>query len=260
MLGLGTYLLIELGRASDYAAAIYQKDLRNASTIAEIDSLLMRADLTVLRMFAIGDPESIAQWKKDNEQRFAAVEKSLDSLGANAGVTQSAAITNLRNAFHSLQAGMRHQVERIEAGDIEGGTEVNRVEVKAQSDNRSLGRVHGPSIVRARPAHAGRLLLFQGPDEQHVGAVARAIPCVIRETLVLEFAKKLDQVGAPSCFCSNKVDFVGRAILVVRLHVHGQVRLAPNPLQDFEHANAGQQDDSRLRTRLLYCGYQFLKP
>ena len=105
MLGLGTYLLIELGRASDYAAAIYQKDLRNASTIAEIDSLLMRADLTVLRMFAIGDPESIAQWKKDNEQRFAAVEKSLDSLGANAGVTQSAAITNLRNAFHSLQAG-----------------------------------------------------------------------------------------------------------------------------------------------------------
>jgi hypothetical protein len=45
------------------------------------------------------------------------------------------------------------------------------------------------------------------------------IACVIRETFVLEFAKKLDQVWASSGFGSDEVDVVGRAILVVRLNV-----------------------------------------
>ncbi|MGF6530470.1 hypothetical protein P3T20_001244 [Paraburkholderia sp. GAS206C] len=33
-----------------------------------------------------------------------------------------------------MQSGMKHQVERIEAGDIKGGAEVNRLEVKENAN------------------------------------------------------------------------------------------------------------------------------
>lgn len=134
MFGLSSYLLVKLEEASNYTAAIYQQDFHNALAIAEINGLLMRADITVLRMFAIGDPASITQWKKENEERFSAVEKYLDALTKASSGQQSTAINNLRTAYHRMQAGMRHQVERIEAGDIEGGTEINQVEVKTHSN------------------------------------------------------------------------------------------------------------------------------
>jgi methyl-accepting chemotaxis protein len=130
MISVSVFLLAKLDQSIEYSAALYQQDFQNASTVGEIDGLLTRADINILRMIAIGDPASIATWKQENEERFAKVDKALDTLIANSDTTQAAAVVNLQNAYHRMQAGMKHQVERIEAGDIKGGAEVNRLEVK----------------------------------------------------------------------------------------------------------------------------------
>jgi methyl-accepting chemotaxis protein len=127
---VSVFLLAKLDQSIDYSTALYQQDFQNASTVGEIDGLLTRADINILRMIAIGDPASIATWKQENEERFAKVDKALDTLAANSDTAQVAVVGNLQNAYHRMQAGMKHQVERIEAGDIKGGAEVNRLEVK----------------------------------------------------------------------------------------------------------------------------------
>lgn len=135
MAALSTFLLFTLDKSNAHSAAIYQQDFRNASTIGEIDGLLTRTDINILRMIAIGDPASIAKWKQENDAHFAAIDKALGSLAANSDTDQSGTILDLENAYHRIQAGMKHQVERIEAGDIKGGAEINRREVK---DNANL--------------------------------------------------------------------------------------------------------------------------
>ena len=130
MIGLSLFLLAKLGESDDRSAALFQQDFHDSTTIGEIDGLLTRSDINILRMIAIGDPASIANWKRENEERFAAVNKALGSLAASGDSSQAATIANLQNAYHRMQAGMKHQVERIEAGDIKGGAEVNRLEVK----------------------------------------------------------------------------------------------------------------------------------
>ncbi|PTB17431.1 cellobiose phosphorylase [Trinickia symbiotica] len=130
MIGLSAFLLAKLDQSNQYETALYQRDFRNEATVAEVDGLLTRADINILRMIAIGDAASIANWKRENEDRFVAADKALNDLASNSSSTQSAAIADLQNAYHRMRDGMKHQVERIEAGDIKGGAEVNRLEVK----------------------------------------------------------------------------------------------------------------------------------
>ncbi|TKC78969.1 HAMP domain-containing protein [Trinickia terrae] len=130
MIGLSLFLLVQLDQSNDRSAALFQQDFHNGATIGEIDGLLTRSDINILRMIAIGDPASIANWKRENEERFAAVDKDLNALAASSDSAQAATVANLQSAYHRMQAGMKHQVEKIEAGDIKGGAEVNRLEVK----------------------------------------------------------------------------------------------------------------------------------
>jgi diguanylate cyclase (GGDEF)-like protein len=130
MAGLSTFLLMKLEQSNARSTAMLQQDFRNASVISNIDSLLTRSDINILRMIAIGDPASVAQWKEENERRLAEVDRDLNALRANSDGVQDAAVANLQRAYHRMQVGMKHQVERIEAGDIKGGAAVNRLEVK----------------------------------------------------------------------------------------------------------------------------------
>ncbi|MDN7180546.1 methyl-accepting chemotaxis protein [Caballeronia sp. SEWSISQ10-4 2] len=131
MVSLSVYFLVQLDQSNERSAEMYQRDFHDALAIGEIDGLLTRSDINILRMIAIGDPASIATWKRENNEHFSAVDKALTALAAHSdGGMQAAAITNLQSAYQRMQAGMKHQVERIEAGDIKGGAEVNRLEVK----------------------------------------------------------------------------------------------------------------------------------
>ena len=130
MLGLSIFLLLKLNQANDELASMYQQDFRDTSVIAQIDGLLTRSDINILRMIAIGDPASIATWKQENNERFAKVDKLIDEFTSRSDKTSATEAHNLKDDYKKMQAGMRHQIERIEAGDIKGGAEVNLLEVK----------------------------------------------------------------------------------------------------------------------------------
>lgn len=134
MLGLSAFLIVKLDQSNERAISMFQGEFRNARTIGSIDGLLTRADINILRMIAIGNPESIARWKQENEERFAAVDTALSALATNSEDSQRTPISALQAAYHHMRDGMEHQVQRIEAGDISGGVEVNRLEVKGNAD------------------------------------------------------------------------------------------------------------------------------
>ena len=128
--GLCIALLLQMNSANSALEAMYRGTVGSISTVGEIDGLLTRADVNILRMIAIGDPQSIATWKQENAERFNTVDKLLDLLASSTTGERQSAVKNLSGAYHKMRSGMEHQIERIEAGDIKGGAEVNRLEVK----------------------------------------------------------------------------------------------------------------------------------
>lgn len=129
-IGLSIFLLVKISQANDGLASMYQQDFRDVSAIGQIDGLLTRSDINILRMIAIGDPASIATWKQENNERFTKVDKLIDEFASRSDQTRTADVTSLQESYSKMQAGMKHQIERIEAGDVKGGAEVNRLEVK----------------------------------------------------------------------------------------------------------------------------------
>lgn len=129
-IGLSIFLLMKISQANDGLASMYQQDFRDVSAIGQIDGLLTRSDINILRMIAIGDPASIATWKQENNERFTKVDKLIDEFASRSDQTRTADVTSLQESYSKMQAGMKHQIERIEAGDVKGGAEVNRLEVK----------------------------------------------------------------------------------------------------------------------------------
>ncbi|MFB9086916.1 MCP four helix bundle domain-containing protein [Erwinia tracheiphila] len=73
---LAVFLLSRLSAATAELQILYEKDYNAASIIGQVDGLLTRIDINTLRMIAIGDPASIAIWKKQNTDNFTGVEIS----------------------------------------------------------------------------------------------------------------------------------------------------------------------------------------
>nr|WP_315392715.1 methyl-accepting chemotaxis protein [uncultured Duganella sp.] len=128
--GLSAFLIGRLDNASREQGELYNNDFRAVTMVAAIDGLLTRVDINILRMIAIGDPASIATWKQENAERFMKADGAIADLLANGGLEQRAAVQKLQQAYLKMQAGMKHQVELVQAGDIKGAGEVNRLEVK----------------------------------------------------------------------------------------------------------------------------------
>ncbi|AWY54792.1 cellobiose phosphorylase [Burkholderia gladioli] len=129
MIGLSTFLLQRLEEANDRTTSLYQRDFANASTLAEIDGLLTRSYINIQRMVAAGDPATTVALKQENEERYAAIEKSLAALVANSSVNEKANVAKLQNAWYGMQVGLKHQMEKIDAGDSKGTAEVTRREL-----------------------------------------------------------------------------------------------------------------------------------
>ena len=127
---LTLFLLAAQANTTASMKDIYASDYRQAANIAKIDGLLTRVDINILRMIAIGDPASIAAWKAENTERFTQVDKLIDELKAGASPVIAGDIGKLSDAYGKMRRGMNHQVQAIEAGDIKGGGEINRLEVK----------------------------------------------------------------------------------------------------------------------------------
>jgi methyl-accepting chemotaxis protein len=130
LVGLSFFFLERLGRTTTELETMYSSDLQQTAIVGEIDGLLTRIDINILRMIAIGDPASIANWKRENVERFSKTDSAIDKLASASQGAQLTTIRELQGAYRKMQAGMKHQVELVESGDIKGGAEVNRLEVK----------------------------------------------------------------------------------------------------------------------------------
>lgn len=131
---LTVFLLGRQAAATADIRSLYDKDYRAASIIGQIDGLLTRVDINILRMIAIGDPASISGWKAQNTERFNKVDQLLVELDASADPSMAASIKTLGEAYGRMRKGMEHQVEAVEAGDIKRGGEINKNEVKDNAD------------------------------------------------------------------------------------------------------------------------------
>lgn len=60
---LTSFLLSRLTATTSELQNLYERDYQSASIIGQVDGLLTRVDINILRMIAIGDPASIAGWK-----------------------------------------------------------------------------------------------------------------------------------------------------------------------------------------------------
>nr|WP_256662496.1 MULTISPECIES: methyl-accepting chemotaxis protein [unclassified Pseudomonas] len=128
--GLTMFLLGRQAAATADIHSLYDNDYHVASTIGQIDGLLTRVDINILRMIAIGSPSAIAEWKAQNTEHFNKVDQLLGELNALADSTTATSVNTLGEAYARMRKGMEHQVEAIEAGDIKRGGEINLSEVK----------------------------------------------------------------------------------------------------------------------------------
>jgi methyl-accepting chemotaxis protein len=129
---LTTYLYSGLTTLNSDLGHLYQKDFVTSGLVSQLDGLMTRIDINILRMLAIGTPETIQGWKSENATRFISAEKLLtglrDKVADEPALTQK--VAKLNDAYLKMRAGMEHQVERIQAGDMKGAAAVNAAEVK----------------------------------------------------------------------------------------------------------------------------------
>jgi len=134
-------LLYSLHTSKENVSTLYHRDFTGSALTSDIDGQLTRVDINILRMIAIGSPESIAQWKQENEKRFAQVDASFTQLdhlliSENEGLAQ---LKQIIVSYKKMRDGMQRQVALIESGDIAGGTEVNRTQVKDNANATFAG-------------------------------------------------------------------------------------------------------------------------
>ncbi|WOI45335.1 methyl-accepting chemotaxis protein [Acidovorax sp. BLS4] len=128
--GLSVFQLVKMSDITQGLTQLYQKDFTNSYYVSELDGLLTRVDINILRMIAIGDPALIKTWKAENTERFAKADQLIAKLADNIDDQGKPLAADLQSAYTKMRAGMNRQIERIEANDIPGGAEVNRLEVK----------------------------------------------------------------------------------------------------------------------------------
>ncbi len=131
---LSAFLLASQATTSTRATSLYESDYRVASIVSEVDGLLTRVDVNILRMIAIGDAASIGGWKAENATRFNKVDQLLASLKSTVDPSMQTTVDKLSDAYGKMRKGMEHQVEAIEGGDVKRGGEINKAEVKDNAD------------------------------------------------------------------------------------------------------------------------------
>ncbi|KKF34552.1 cellobiose phosphorylase [Erwinia tracheiphila] len=131
---LAVFLLSRLSAATAELQILYEKDYNAASIIGQVDGLLTRIDINTLRMIAIGDPASIAIWKKQNTDNFTGVENLLIELKPIVDSSMRSSYDSLISSYAMMRKGMEHQVVSIEKGDLAGARAINKEEVKPYAD------------------------------------------------------------------------------------------------------------------------------
>ena len=176
---LSSFLLSRLSQANKALERMYETDYANTSLVADIDGLLTRVDINILRMIAIGDPASIRTWKQENAERFSKADAALSKLAASSEGAQLATVKNLDEAYRKMQAGMTHQVQLIEKGDVPGGAEVNRLEVK---DNAN--RVFTTLAEMKKALEASASARFQQQQQAADAAYLVSLIAVLSATVI----------------------------------------------------------------------------
>ncbi|MBB3812780.1 methyl-accepting chemotaxis protein [Xanthomonas arboricola] len=135
------FLLNSLHTSKNNVGTLYNRDFIGSALASSIDGVLTRVDINILRMIAIGTPELITQWKQENEKRFTQAAASIVELEQmlHNEKQHAAQLQKIKTSYAAMQAGMQRQIELIEAGDIAGGAEVNRTQVKDNANATFAG-------------------------------------------------------------------------------------------------------------------------
>jgi methyl-accepting chemotaxis protein len=220
MVGLSVFLLLRFNQAHDALTSMYEQDFRDTSLIGQIDGLLTRSDINMLRMIAMGDPNSIARWKQENNDHFATADRLIDELASHSDKAQLAQIQSLQDAYKKMRNGMMHPIERTEGGDIKGGPDANRLEVK-ENANRVFSILANLKDQKQQTAQ-NRF------DEQEGAAAATrlvsiavvAVTSIVVATLAVFFSRSLlNQLGGEPEYATLVTSEVAKGNLSIAVNV-----------------------------------------
>uniref|UniRef100_UPI000D55BB14 methyl-accepting chemotaxis protein n=1 Tax=Xanthomonas fragariae TaxID=48664 RepID=UPI000D55BB14 len=135
------FLLNSLDNSKENVGTLYQRDFTGSVLASDVDGYLTRVDINILRMIAIGTPDLITQWKQENDKRFIQVEASIAQLNRllTSEPEHKTQLQKIATSYGRMRLGMQRQVALIEAGDIAGGAEVNRTQVKDNANATFAG-------------------------------------------------------------------------------------------------------------------------
>ncbi|KPZ14404.1 Methyl-accepting chemotaxis protein [Pseudomonas amygdali pv. ulmi] len=130
-IALSAFMIHTLQTAAGNVDTLYNKDFLATEAVNSIDGALTRADINILRMIAIGNPEQTVGWKSENEAAFVKLDDLTTELSKNTSETLDVRFTEqLQRDYIRLRDGMRHQTNVIQTGDLKAAADINRTEVK----------------------------------------------------------------------------------------------------------------------------------
>lgn len=129
---VGAFLLRQLTLSGEQFEHLYQEDLKAIDVVGEVDGLLTRININMLRMLAFDNAALIKQWQLENEKSFSKIDQHLKvfhDLHPN-----DTDVLDLITGYERLHSGMLMQTEGLVNKDRTRDNDQVRAEARKNAD------------------------------------------------------------------------------------------------------------------------------
>lgn len=129
---VGAFLLRQLTLSGEQFEHLYQEDLKAIDVVGEVDGLLTRININMLRMLAFDNAALIKQWQLENEKSFSKIDQHLKvfhDLHPN-----DTDVLDLITGYERLHSGMLIQTEGLVNKDRTRDNDQVRAEARKNAD------------------------------------------------------------------------------------------------------------------------------
>ena len=126
------FLLRQLTLSGEQFERLYQQDLKAIDVVGEVDGLLTRININMLRMLAFHNAAPIRQWQKENEKSFSKIDHHLK--GFHHIHLNDNDVRDLVAGYERLHSGMLTQTEGLVNKDSTRDNDQVRAEARKNAD------------------------------------------------------------------------------------------------------------------------------
>nr|WP_181718107.1 methyl-accepting chemotaxis protein [Pseudomonas putida]QFX76826.1 Methyl-accepting chemotaxis protein I (serine chemoreceptor protein) [Pseudomonas putida] len=129
---VGAFLLRQLTLSGEQFEHLYQEDLKAIDVVGEVDGLVTRININMLRMLAFDDAALIKQWQLENEKSFSKIDQHLK--GFHDLHPNDTDVLDLITGYERLHSGMLMQTEGLVNKDRTRDNDQVRAEARKNAD------------------------------------------------------------------------------------------------------------------------------